>query len=398
MSITSDNPVYWDPYDVQIAANPYPVFRRLREEAPLYHNEKHNFYALSRFDDVEKGLRDHATYISGRGVILEAIKANLAVPPGVFIFEDPPAHTVHRSLLNRVFTARKMNALEPRIRAFCARCLDPLVGRGKFDFVKDVGAQVPMRVIGMLLGIPEPDLQAVRERGDAKLRTEAGQPIQYSDREIVDVRFEEYIDWRVKHPSDDLMTELLNAEFVDETGTTRRLTRQEVLIFVTVLATAGNETTNRLIGWIGKVLAEHPDQRCQIAQNRALIPQAIEEVLRYEPPADHIGRCLARDVALHGTTVPQGSAMLLLTGAANRDDRRFPDGDRFDIHREQHPHLTFGYGIHACIGSALARVEGRAVLDEVLNRFPQWDVDWQNARMSTSSIVRGWETLPVFTR
>lgn len=398
MSSMSASPVYWDPYDVEIAANPYPVFRRLREEQPLYYNEKHDFYALSRFDDVEHALRDHAAYISGRGVILEVIKANFPVPPGVFIFEDPPVHTVHRGLLNRVFTARKMNALEPRIRAFCARCLDPLVGRGKFDFVADLGAQVPMRVIGMLLGIPEPDLQAVRERGDAKLRTEAGKPMDYSDHQIVDGRFEEYIDWRVKHPSDDLMTELLNAEFVDETGATRRLTRQEVLIFATILATAGNETTNRLIGWIGKVLADHPEQRRQIVENRALIPQAIEEVLRYESPAQHVGRCLGRDVQLHGTTVPHGSVMLLLSGAANRDDRRFADGDRFDIHREQHPHLTFGYGIHACLGSALARVEGRVVLDEVLNRFATWDVDLDNARLNSTSVVRGWQSLPVFTR
>ena len=398
MSIASDNRVYWDPYDVKIAADPYPIFRRLREEAPLYYNEKHDFYALSRFEDVERGLRDHATYISGRGVILEALKANIPVPPGVFIFEDPPIHTVHRGLLNRVFTARKMNALEPRIRAFCARCLDPLVGAGKFDFVADLGAQVPMRVIGMLLGIPEQDLQAVRERGDASLRTEAGKPMEYSDRRFIDMTFEEYIDWRVKHPSDDLMTELLNAEFVDETDTTRRLTRQEVLIFVTLLATAGNETTNRLIGWIGKVLADHPGQRRQIVQDRALIPQAIEEILRYEPPADHIGRYVAQEVELHGTTVPKGSAMLLLTGAANRDDRRFPDGDRFDIHREQYPHLTFGYGIHACLGSALARIEGRVVLDEVLNRFPEWEVDLQNARLSSTSTVRGWETMPIILR
>ncbi len=398
MSNTRPSPLYWDPYDVQIAANPYPIFRRLREEAPLYYNHQHGFYALSRFDDVEQALRDHATYISGRGVILEVIKANLPVPPGVFIFEDPPLHTVHRGLLNRVFTARKMNALEPRIRAFCARCLDPLVGTDKFDFVADLGAQVPMRVIGMLLGIPDPDLQAVRERGDARLRTEAGKPMEYSVREIIDGRFEAYIDWRLKHPSDDLMTELLNAEFVDETGTTRRLSRQEVLIFVTLLATAGNETTNRLIGWIGKILADHPDQRRQIVENRTLIPQAIEEILRFEPPAGHIGRCLSRDVELYGTTVPKGSVMLLLTGAANRDDRRFAGGDRFDIHREQHPHLSFGYGIHACLGSALARVEGRVVLDEVLNRFPQWEVDLDNARLSSTSTVRGWQTLPVFTR
>jgi cytochrome P450 len=398
MSITSESPVYWDPYDVQIAADPYPVFARLREEAPLYHNERHDFYALSRFDDVEKGLRDHATYISGRGVILEFIKANLPVPPGVFVFEDPPLHTVHRGLLSRVFTPKKMNALEPRIRDFCARCLDPLMGRAKFDFIADIGVQVPMRVIGMLLGIPDQDVQAVRERGDAKLRTDAGQPMTYSEHQFADGGFEEYIDWRVKHPSDDLMTELLNAEFVDETGATRRLTRQEVLIFITVLAGAGNETTNRLIGWIGKVLAEHPEQRREIVGDRALIAPAVEEILRYESPADRVGRYVARDVELYGTTVPKGSIMMLLNGAANRDDRRFPNGDRFDIHREQHSHLSFGYGIHSCLGAALARIEGRVVLDEVLNRFPQWEVDLENARMSSTSTVRGFDTLPVFIR
>jgi cytochrome P450 len=238
----------------------------------------------------------------------------------------------------------------------------------------------------------------VRERGDAKLRTDAGQPMTYSEHQFADGGFEEYIDWRVKHPSDDLMTELLNAEFVDETGATRRLTRQEVLIFITVLAGAGNETTNRLIGWIGKVLAEHPEQRREIVGDRALIAPAVEEILRYESPADRVGRYVARDVELYGTTVPKGSIMMLLNGAANRDDRRFPNGDRFDIHREQHSHLSFGYGIHSCLGAALARIEGRVVLDEVLNRFPQWEVDLENARMSSTSTVRGFDTLPVFIR
>jgi cytochrome P450 len=163
-------PVYWDPYDFAITADPYPVFARLREQAPIYYNEKHDFYTLSRFDDVERALIDHETYISGRGAILEMIKANVAVPRGLFLFEDPPVHTVHRSLLKRAFTPHKMKALELQLRDFCASCLDPLVGRGGFDFVADLGAQVPMRVIGMLLGIPEDDQQRVRRRTDAKLR------------------------------------------------------------------------------------------------------------------------------------------------------------------------------------------------------------------------------------
>ncbi len=363
------NAVYYDPYNVDIVADPYPVYRRLREEAPIYYNEQHDFYAVSRYDDVEQGLSDNETFSSARGGILEIIKMNVPMPSGVFIFEDPPLHTVHRGVLSRVFTPKKMNALEPKIREFCARSLDPLVGTGRFDFVADLGAQMPMRVIGMLLGIPEQDLSEVRERSDARLRTEAGQPLEDFDPAGGDM-MQEYIDWRIKHPSDDLMTELLHAEFTDETGTSRRLTREEVIIFCNVLAGAGNETTNRLIGWTGKLLAEHPEQRRQLAGDHSLIPNAIEEILRYEPPGPHIGRYVTRDTEFHGRKVPQGSIMLFLVGAANRDHRRFPDGDRFDIGREKRPNLSFGWGIHTCIGAALTRVEGRVALEEVLKRFP----------------------------
>jgi len=396
MTVTSGNDVYYDPYDVDIDADPYPVFRRLREESPLYRNETHDFYALSRYADVEAGLKDRETYISGRGAILELIKSDIEMPSGVIIFEDPPVHTVHRGLMSRVFTPRRMNALEPQVRELCARSLDPLVGAGGFDFVRDLGAEMPMRVIGMLMGIPEEDQVALRERSDADLRTEPGKPMRYSqERFLTGEAFADYIDWRADHPSDDLMTELLHAEFTDETGTTRRLTRQEVLTYVMVVAGAGNETTTRLIGWTGKVLADHPDQRRELVQDRSLIPNAIEEILRYEPPAPHIARYVARDVELHGETVAEGNAMLLLVGAANRDDRRYPDGDRFDIHREVSQHLTFGYGIHYCLGAALARLEGRIALDEVLRRFPEWEVDRDNAKLSPTSTVRGWETLPV---
>jgi cytochrome P450 len=190
------------------------------------------------------------------------------------------------------------------------------------------------------------------------------------------------------------MTELMNAEFEDETGTTRTLTREEILIYVNVLAGAGNETTTRLIGWTGKVLSDHPDQRRELAADRSLIANAIEEILRFEPPAPHVGRYVNRDVEYYGETVPEGSAMLFLVGAANRDDRRYPEGDRFDIHREIGQHLTFGYGIHFCLGAALARLEGRIALDEVLKRFPDWEVDLDNAKLAPTSTVRGWETLP----
>jgi cytochrome P450 len=391
---TSD--LSYDPYSVDIDADPYPTFARLRDEAPLYRNEQYDFFALSRYEDVERALVDRDTYISGRGGILEIIKAGIQMPPGILIFEDPPTHTIHRGLLSRVFTPRQVNGLEPKIREFCALSLDPLVGSRGFDFVADLGAQMPMRVIGMLLGIPEDDQEAVRDRGNANLRTKPGEPQKVRENFVDGEMFAEYLDWRAEHPSDDIMTQLMNAEFVDETGTTRTLRREEILTYITVVAGAGNETTTRLIGWAGKVLAEHPDQRRELVDDPSLIPNAVEELLRYEPPAPHVGRYVAKSVECHGTTVPEGSAMLLLVGAANRDERRYPGGDRFDIHREIGQHLTFGYGAHYCLGAALARMEARVALEEVLRRFPEWDVDWsQEPHLAPTSTVRGWESMPV---
>jgi cytochrome P450 len=391
--------VYYDTYNVEINADPYPVYRRLREEAPLYYNETHDFFAVSRYEDVERGLLEAPTYISGKGGIIELIKADIEIPPGVVIFEDPPTHTMHRRLLSRVFTPRRVAELEPKIREFCARSLDPLVGADRFDFIADLGAQMPMRVIGMLLGIPESDQEAIRDHVDDNLRTNEGEPMEVSETFVTGSMFADYIEWRVKHPSDDIMTELLNAEFTDETGTMRHLTRQELLTYLEVVAGAGNETTTRLIGWTGKVLAEHPDQRAELVDDRSLVPNAIEELLRFESPAPHVGRCVAKeDLVVHGEKVPAGSIMLFLLGSANRDDRRFPDGDRFDIHRDDGRHLTFGNGIHLCLGAALARLEGCIALEEVLARFPKWDIDIDNARLSPTSTVRGWETLPAYVR
>jgi len=396
--MTTRTDVSYDPYDRQIDADPYSVYQRLRHEAPLYYNEEYDFYAVSRFDDVQRGLIDRETFSSARGSVLEFIKANIEMPPGIVIFEDPPLHDIHRGLLSRVFTPKKMIALEHKVREFCARVLDPLVGAGRFDFVADLGAQIPMRTIGMLLGVPESDQEEARNLADASLRTDPGKPMEVAADNIGQADFfSDYIDWRTTHPSDDLMSELLFVEFEDETGTTRRLTRDEVLMFVSVVSGAGNETTNRLIGWMGKVLAEHPAQRRDLVGDRSLVNNAIEELLRFEPPTPHVARYVARDVTLYDEIVPAGSAIICLTGSANRDEHKYDEPDRFDIHRTIRQHLTFGYGIHFCLGAALARLEGRVALDEVLSRFPEWDVDWDNARRAPTSTVRGWDSLPVVT-
>jgi cytochrome P450 len=399
MGSALERDVYYDPYDIDINNDPYPAFRRLRDEAPIYYNEKYDVWALSRHADVERGLLDWETFSNRRSDILDIIKSGMELPTAVVLFEDPPLHTMHRGLMSRVFTPRKMSALEGQVRDFCAKCLEPLVGGEKFDFATDLGTEMPMKVIGMLLGIPESDQTAVRDKSDAFLRTRPGEPMAVKQDAIANGdMFAEYVEWRAKHPSDDLMTALLNAEFEDDTGTRRKLSRVEVLTYTQVLAGAGNETTGRLIGWLGKVLGEHPDQRRELASDFKLIPQAIEETLRFEPTGPHLARYVARDVEYYGRTVPEGSAMLLLVGAANRDERRYEDPDRFDIHRGEGQHLTFGFGLHFCLGASLARLEARVALEEVLKRFPDWEVDYANARLAPTSTVRGWESMPVFLR
>ena len=399
MSITNDTGVSYDPYDVDINADPYPTYARLREDAPVYYNDRYDFWALSRHEDVQKALVNWRTFSNTRSDILDIIKADVALPPGVILFEDPPLHTMHRGLMSRVFTPRRMAALEDQVRQFCVRCLDPLVGSGGFDIVAELASMMPMRVIGMLLGIPEQDQVAVRNKTDANLRTEPGKPMQVKEADVANgAMFAEYIEWRSENPSDDLMTQLLNAEFEDEHGETRKLTRQEVLTYTAVIAGAGNETTGRLIGWLAKVLAEHPDQRRAVVEDRSLIPNVIDETLRFEPTGHATARYVTEDVEYYRTTVPAGSPILLLVAAANRDPRRYENPDVYDIRRDDIQHLTFGYGLHFCLGANLARLEGRVALDELLNRFPEWDIDYDNTKLAPTSTVRGWERMPIIPR
>lgn len=394
--------IYYDPYDFEIDDDPHSVWRRMRDEAPLYRNDRFDFWALSRFDDVADGLSDWQTYSSARGTVLELLRSGVQIPPGTILFEDPPLHDAHRALLARLFTPRRIAEIEPQIRAYCARSLDPLVGGPGFDWIADLGSQMPMRVIGMLLGIPEEDQEELRDQIDAGLSIEDGDggglARSYSREDGGDMfaasRFPEYIEWRRKNPSDDLMTELLNARFVDDQGVERTLRDGELLSYIGLLAGAGNETTTRLIGWTGHLLDVFPDQRRLLVQDRSLVPNAIEEILRYEAPSPVQARYVTRDVEVHGTAIAAGSNMLLLNGSANRDEREFPDADRLDVKRKNVRHLSFGYGIHFCLGASLARLEACVALDEVLDRWPDWEIDRDEAAMARTSTVRGWKTLP----
>ncbi|KWX67456.1 cytochrome P450 [Mycobacterium sp. NAZ190054] len=389
--------LYYDPFDHAIDDDPYPVWRRMREEAPLYHNQTYNFYALSRHDDVVKALPDWETYRSGKGTTADILFNNIEVPPGILLFEDPPLHDLHRRLLSRVFTPRRMLAVEDLVRGFCSRALDPLIDTDGFDFVADLGAIMPMRTIGYLLGIPEEGQEQIRRRTDENitLGDDVGDVSATVFAESLAL-FAEYIEWRATHPSDDLMTELLNAEIEEPDGTRRPLERTEVLAYTAMIAGAGGETTARLIGFMGELLGTHPDQRRELVADPSLIPSAVEETLRFEPPSPVQARYVARDVEWYGHTVAEGSFMLLLNGSANRDDTRYQDPDRFDIHRKG-GHLSFGQGLHFCLGSALARLEARVAFEEVLKRWTDWEVDYANASRARTSSVRGWARMPVRT-
>jgi cytochrome P450 len=396
--------IYYDPYDFEIDANPHPVWRRMRDEAPLYRNDRHEFWALSRYQDVAPALTDWRTYSSARGTLLELIRNNLEFPPGIILFEDPPLHDAHRALLARLFTPRRIAQLEPQVRAYCARALDPLVGGDRIDFIADLGSQMPMRVIGMLLGIPEEDQEELRDAINAGMTLDAGDdggPAVSAPDELPSdqtERIAQYIEWRRKNPSDDLMTELLNARFVDDRGDERTLRDDELLGYIGLLAAAGNETTTRLIGWTAYLLDRFPDQRRLLAADRSLVPNAIEEILRYEAPSPVQGRYVTRDVELYGTRVPEGSTLLLLNGSANRDEREFEDADRLDVRRRDIHHLSFGHGIHFCLGASLARLEGCIALEEILARWAEWEIDPEGAEMARTSSVRGWNRLPARIR
>ncbi|HEY6530910.1 MAG TPA: cytochrome P450 [Acidimicrobiales bacterium] len=392
MTSTTSSELIYDPTDPETIRDPYPLFARLRDEAPLYHHESQDFNAVSRYDDITQVLLNRETFISRKGVTLGILQSGMNIPPGTLIFEDPPTHTIHRALLSRMFTPRRIGGLEAEIRDLCAGLMDPLVGSGGFDLVAEVASQVPMRVIGMLVGIPEADQEGVRDQF-LSARDDGGRHLE--DGALSGAIFADYVDWRAENPADDIISHLLNAEFDDENGKPTKLTRDELLAYVNIVAAAGNETTRILIGYTGKLLAENPDQRALVAADPSLSNNAIEEILRFEPNTLQNCRYVASDVEIHGEVVPAGSFMVTLTPAGNRDERHFDDPDRLDVQRKIDHHVSFGFGSHYCLGQALARLEARVVLEELLVRFPEWDVDLAQAEFMYHTDNRGYSKLPI---
>ncbi len=393
--------IYWDPFDSEIDTDPYNIWRRLRDETPVYRNERYDFYALSRFADVEAAHRDPATFSSAHGTVLE-IMSPQPMSTGSMIFVDPPDHTRLRSLASRAFTPRRVLQLEDDIRSLCGQLLDPHVGGEGFDYIQDFAALLPANVIATLIGVAPEDREEVRHHIDRIFHIEPGVGM------INDVSFGAQI-WlnqylggaiarRESEPVDDMLSDLAHTEITGDDGVVRTLTRAEKVEFANLLITAGTETVARMLGWVAVLLAAHSDQRAMLVGDASLIPGAIEEVLRYEAPSPVQGRWTTRATEFHGVTIPEHSKVLLLTGAAGRDERKFVDADRFDVRRSIDHHVSFGYGIHFCLGSALARLEGRVALEETLARFPTWDVDQARTDRLHTSTVRGYAKVPIVTQ
>ncbi len=385
--------LYWDPMDEALDDDPHPIWRRMRDEAPLYWNEQYGFWALSRFADVEAAHRDPATFSSAHGTVLELMGQDMS-GSGQIIFMDPPSHTILRTLVSRAFTPRRMAQLDDHIRDICAELLDPLVGRDEFDYVQDFAAQVPSRVIAELVGVPEDEREEQRKNIDAVFHIEPGVGMINDVSLTAQIALHTYlsglIERKKEEPGDDLISVLCGSSIVDDDGVERQLTDRELADFTNLLFSAGTETVMRLLGNAAVLLAGHPDQRADLVANPDGIPNAVEELLRYEAPSPVQGRFTTRDIELHGTVVPAGSKVLLITGSAGRDEREYPDADRFDVRRQFRQHVSFGYGIHFCVGANLARVEGRIALEETLKRFPTWDLVPGGTIRQHTSTVRGY--------
>jgi len=387
--------VEYDPYSYALDEDPYPIYARMRDEAPAYYNEGLDFWALTRFADVHRAFIDWETYSSAQGTVLELMGKPIGGP--MIIFMDPPQQTRLRNLVSKAFTPRRIAELEPQIRAIAAGYLDAVASRNACDIVKEFTAKLPMDVISALLGIPAADRDEVRGLSNDVLHRDPGSPVLpqralEAMAKLVDY-FADALAERRRRPRDDLMTALTQAELVRDDGTATRLTDLEIRSFINLLATAGNETVTKLLATALYWLWRNPDQRKLLVERRELAPGAVEETLRYDPPSQYQGRVLTRAVSLHGREMPAGARVLLINAATGRDERAFADPERFDVQRAIDLHLNFGHGRHICLGASLARMESRIALEEFFRRIPEYDIPRGGVERMHSSNVRGFSGL-----
>jgi cytochrome P450 len=387
--------VEYNPYAYAAHEDPYPIYRALRAEAPAYRNDALNFWALSRHADVLAAFRDPVRFSNRNGVSLDPAAWTPAAQATMsFLAMDPPRHTRMRALVSRGFTPRRIADLEPRIRELTRQYIDRFIATGRCDFIRDFAGKLPMDVISEMLGVPVADrdqlcrwaeLVVHREEGVVDLPPAAMESamslLEYFRHLVADHR---------ARPRDDLTGALLAAEMDGD-----RLGDFDVLAFLFLMIIAGNETTTKLLGNAIYWLAHNPAQRRLVRSDPALIPRLVEETLRYDGSTQALARTVTTDVEMYGQTLRAGDRAVLLVGSANRDARVFPDPDRFDIYRDTSEMLSFGYGIHFCLGAALARLEGRIALEEVQARFPDYEIDTNRLRRIHSVNVRGFAAMPI---
>jgi cytochrome P450 len=403
--------LYYDPFDYSIDMNPHPVWKRMRDEAPLYYNERFDFYALTRFEDVSQASRDAVNLSSAHGTVLDIMTPEADLWGPLLLFADPPEHTRLRKVVRNYFTAPRMAELEDRITAIAADLLDPHVGSGGFDYVEDFAAILPSVVMCSILGLDPSYADELRrtvndshhldENGPAMIVDEnegtmfAPPVVDGSHRSFAEMtRFDELVEERRAEPRNDILSELLMAQ-TDSGDGDRPLTSIELVTMVSLMASAGVETVARLLSFAAVILANNPDQRSIMANEPDSMTGAVEELLRYEAPSPVNARWVNRDVQYHGTTVPAGSKLLLLNGSAGRDEREFDSPDTFDVRRQVKRHVAFGYGIHFCLGAALARTEAKVALTETLKRFPTWEFDETGLVPVHTAHVRGYHRVPI---
>lgn len=393
--------LYWDPYDESIDADPYEIWRTMRDDAPVYRNERFDFWALSRFDDVQTAHRLPHVYSSAHGTVLELMSPT-PMSNAMMIFQDPPEHTHLRSLVSRAFTPRRVAHLEERVRRYARDLLAPWRPGEEFDYVQQFSAELPSMVISELLSVPDADRDHLRHTIDRSFFLDPEKGMINDTSIIALAEIHDYISGlvaeRAAAPGDDLVSDLTQAEMEDG-DTTRRLTEREAADFAVLLISAGTETVGKLLGWAALLLGEHPEQQQFLRENPDAIPRAIEEFLRLEAPSPVQGRVLHEDVTLHGTTMPAGSRVLLLTGSAGRDERKYgADAGELDVRRTFDHHVAFGFGVHFCLGAALARLEGRIGLEESLAHTRSWTSDRARSTRVFTSTVRGWKHTLVTSR
>jgi cytochrome P450 len=386
--------VVFDPYDWQVHEDPYPAYRALRDRAPCYHNEERDFWALSRYDDVLAGFRDWQRLSNEQGVALEREQVRGSKDVMSFLGMDPPRHDHVRNLVSAGFSPRRVRSLEPRVRALAVHYIEAFLENGECDFIAEFAGKLPMDVISEMLGVPALDRDTLRTWADLVVHREEGNPsVPPAGMEAaanILKYFSEHVAARRAHPRDDLTDALVAAEIEGA-----RLDDRDIIAFLFLMIIAGNETTTKMLGNALYWAWRNPDERARLKADPGLAAAWAEETLRYDPSSQLIARTATCDIALHGRTIPRGARVALLIGSANRDERYWPDPDRFDIGRNTTGSLAFGQGTHFCLGASLARLEGRVSLEELLRRLPDYEVREEGIERIHSSNVRGFAALPI---